>query len=51
MKVEKKVDEINETLTNILDDYDFIEEEQDADIEYIDSITLERALTDRKEIE
>lgn len=34
---EKNVNEINETLTNILDDYDFIEEEQDADIEYIDT--------------
>ena len=34
---EKNVNEINETLTNILDDYDFIEEEQDTDIEYIDT--------------
>lgn len=34
---EKNVDEINETLTNILDDYDFIEEEPDSDIEYIDT--------------
>ena len=33
---QKNVDEINETLTNILDDYDFIEEEPDTDIEYID---------------
>lgn len=34
---QKNVDEINETLTNILDDYDFIEEEPDTDIEYIDT--------------
>lgn len=34
---EKNVDNINETLTNILDDYDFIEEEPDNDIEYIDT--------------
>ena len=34
---EKNVDEINETLTDILDDYDFIEEETDTDIEYIDT--------------
>lgn len=34
---EKNVDNINETLTNILDDYDFIEEEPDSDIEYIDT--------------
>ena len=36
-KSEKKVNEINETLTNILDDYDFIEEEPNTDIEYIDT--------------
>lgn len=34
---EKDVEEINETITNILDDYDFIEEENDTDIEYIDT--------------
>ena len=34
---EKDVEEINETITNILDDYDFIEEESDSDIEYIDT--------------
>jgi len=34
---EKNVDEINETLTDILDDYDFIEEEPIPDIEYIDT--------------
>ena len=33
----KNVDDINETLTNILDDYDFIEAEPDTDIEYIDT--------------
>ena len=34
---EKKVNEINETLTNILDDYDFVPEEENIDIEYIDT--------------
>ena len=34
---EKKVDNINETLTNILDDYDYIEETPESDIEYIDT--------------
>ena len=34
---EKNVNEINETLTSILDDYDYIEAEPDGDIEYIDT--------------
>ena len=39
---EKNVDEINETLTDILDDYDFIEEEpENVDIEYIDTVENE----------
>lgn len=41
----KNVDEINETLTNILDDYDFIEEEPDTDIEYIDTEENEQTNT------
>lgn len=42
---EKNVDKINETLTNILDDYDFIEEETDNDIEYIDTEENENTTT------
>ena len=42
---EKNVDNINETLTNILDDYDFIEEESDTDIEYIDTEENETTTT------
>lgn len=42
---EKNVDKINETLTNILDDYDFIEEETDNDIEYIDTEENETTTT------